>query len=235
MGSFFLFLSFGRGSSLANDTLCIFSPYEINPSLKPDRFYSPLPLILREASNILVSSVCSWEPSLKVVHQRTNDGNAFERECSLTFQGNMHFVHWVCLNQTIYHILHLNTELLQTRTLTCMVISKSFFTFWYPTHCLREISLKDAKENLYCRPCGNNQKMCQQLWEDVIKLWNMERGRRLIWVWRCGSVTGSLAAQLAGELTSLLPLDCGRSWWGEAVIQDSDIPVQWRVCHEPLL
>lgn len=33
-------------------------------------------------------------------------------------------------------------------------------------------------------------------------------------------------SSLAGQLTSLLPLDFGRSWLGNTVIQDSDIPAQ---------
>lgn len=37
----------------------------------------------------------------------------------------------------------------------------------------------------------------------------------------------SLASSLAWEHTSSFPLDFGRSWWEEVVIQDSDIPAQW--------
>lgn len=191
----------------------------------------------------LQKSLTSWwvlrapgNPVWKLSTRKPMTKILLERECSLTFQGNMYFVHWVCLNQTIYHILHLNTEILQTRILTCMVIFKSLLTFWCSTHCLREIFLKDAhtQKKTYIADHAETIKRCVngsgkmssncEIWKEKDGL--SEPGDAAQWL--------EFGSSLARELTSLLPLDFGRWWWGEAMIQDSDIPALWITCHGPL-
>lgn len=217
MGSFFLFLSFGKETSPANDISCSLSPYKINPSLNPDRFYSPLPLTLREAWNILMSSMCSWEPSLKIVHLRTNDGNAFRKGMPDSFSRWYAFRTLSLLKSNYLPLPSFENRTLQTRILSCTVISKSLFTFWYPTHCFREMFLKDAHmQKKSCiadhaetiKRCVNDSgKMSSncEIWKEE---GNME-GSYLSLEMRLSNC--KFGSSIVRELTSLLPLEFRRS------------------------